>query len=82
MLIGGVLLGAGMRLHLRADDYLHGSEDVQFVLRNIDGVYTQSGEHWIIMSGVLQPSPYAPWRRTRVQVRIRSLRRSLGASPT
>lgn len=73
MLIGGVMLGAGMELRLEPGDYAHGERPVHFV---IERIINRTAE-WVSLVGHEQPSATRPWRLCRVNVRVDALKRSL-----
>lgn len=76
MLLGGVILGAGMHLNINSGDYLHGDQPISFILRR---VVCRVGPDWVVLDGQQQPTPSTPWRPRRLQVRVDALRRCLAA---
>jgi hypothetical protein len=77
MLIGGVLLGAGMELDLRPGDYASGERPVRFI---IERILNRTSE-WVSLTGYERASETRPWRVCRVYVRIVALKRSLIIDP-
>lgn len=76
MLIGGVMLGAGMELDLRPGDYRDGTSRIRFILHHIVGPSCDTTQ-WIVLDGYDQPGTATPWKARRVHVRIAALKRSL-----
>lgn len=74
MLLGGVILVAGMQLDIDPGDYLHGDQPVSFTVRRVIG---RVGYDWVILDGHQRPTPTTPWRLRRLQVRVAALRRCL-----
>jgi hypothetical protein len=64
MVIGGVLLGAGMVLELEFNGVV-----VSFTLRR-----AYSFGDFVILEGMQHPTPTTPWREMRFQVRTDALR--------
>lgn len=77
MQIGGVLVGAGMQLLLRPDDYLHGENEVTFVIARIVEARYEWDCDWLVVDGDEQPTPTSPWRACRHQIRVSCLKRCL-----
>jgi hypothetical protein len=73
MLIGGVLLGAGMELHLQPGDYAHGETPVHFI---IERVISRTHE-WVSLTGHERATGSRPWRQCRVNVRVAALKQAL-----
>lgn len=77
MELGGVLLGAGMELNLKAGDYLDGPGIVRFMIEKIVGTRQEHNADWVILVGRELPSATGGWRDRRIQVRVQALKRSL-----
>lgn len=77
MKIGGVILGAGMILHIAPGDYLYGSGPVRFMLARVIETRRDWNADWVIMEGIEQPSPAQGWRPRRIQVRVSALEGAL-----
>lgn len=76
MLIGGVILGAGMVLDLEPGDYLYGEGRVRFTLERVVETREDWDTQWVILTGY-EKAPHGPWRARRIQVRVSALKRSL-----
>lgn len=74
MILGGVLLAAGMELAVANDDHLNGGGPLHFLLQRIVEV---QGNEWVVLDGQERPTPTTPWRTCRAVVRISALKRSL-----
>lgn len=72
MLIGGVLLAAGMELHLLPGDY-EGDREIRFILLHVVSWDTD----WVDLAGHDLASATSPWRTVRHTVRTAALKRSL-----
>lgn len=72
MLIGGVLLAAGMELHLMPGDY-DGDREIWFIVEHV----AVRGTDWVSVVGRELASATTPWRTTRYTVRTTALKRSL-----
>jgi hypothetical protein len=78
MVLGGVMLGAGMELRLKPADYLGGATTIHFTIDVIEETYREHGTDWVILYGQQLPSAAAEgWHPRRVQVRVAALKRSL-----
>lgn len=76
MLLGGVMLGAGMILELYDGDYLYGEGPIRFTVETIVETREEWGCEWVIMTGK-EKKPLGPWRERRVQVRVSALKGAL-----
>lgn len=77
MLIGGVLLAAGMELHLRPGDY-DGDQEIHFVIERV----TARGADWVAVSGRQMATATAPWKNCRLRIQVDALKRSLALKRT
>ncbi len=82
MMIGGVLLGAGMVLEIAQGDYLYGDGRVRFTVETIVGQRRDWDCDWVILTGIEKRPHGGPWRPRRLQVRVSALSRSLAAPAT
>lgn len=76
MIIGGVLLGAGMVLLLEARDYLDGRASIRFTVQQIVGTANENGVEWVVLYGQQKPL-YGPWLERRIYVRVTALKQAL-----
>jgi hypothetical protein len=72
MLIGGILLAAGVELRLMPGDY-DGDREVRFIVQLIVG----RGGDWVALVGRELASATSPWRSCRHKVLVSALKRSL-----
>jgi hypothetical protein len=72
MLIGGVLLAAGMELHLVPGDY-EGDREIRFIVLYV----VTWGTDWVGLAGRDLASATSPWRTVHHTVRTAALKRSL-----
>ncbi len=78
MYLGGVLLGAGMELHIAPGDHANGPQPLQFLLTRVVGTRDGSGGSWVVLEGRERPAgAFTFWRNRRIHVRIDALKRSL-----
>lgn len=77
MLLGGVLLGAGMELAIAAADHRNGSDTIRLMLLRVVGTLYGHNTHWAVLEGREHSPSTACWRTVHVQVRISALKRSL-----
>lgn len=73
MIIGGVLLYAGMELFLIPGDYQDGIVPLNFTISTV----VESCADWIVLTGVQHPTAINPWRSLRIRVRVAALKHSL-----
>lgn len=78
MHIGGVILGSGMELSLEPDDYVGGTGRLHYLITRVVALHVEHGAQWVILTGLVRPTPVTPWRSRRLQVRVTALKRSLG----
>lgn len=72
MLIGGVLLAAGMELQLQPEDY-DGDREIHVVIQRVVG----RGGDWVSLVARELASASSPWRVCRIKVKVAALNRSL-----
>lgn len=77
MLIGGVILGAGMVLDLALTDYRNGPGPIRFTVDRVVATCRADNADWVVLDGTEHPGPASAWRSRRVAVLISSLRRCL-----
>lgn len=77
MVLGGVLLAAGMEMDIAEGDYHYGRGRVRFLVQHIVAVREDWGETWVVMQGNESPHHAHCWRPRRLQVRVSALKRSL-----
>ena len=76
MELGGVLLGAGMKLEVREGDYLYGNGTVVFTISRIGNVVEDWDGEWVVLEGQ-EKQLHGPWRPRAINVRVSALSRSL-----
>jgi hypothetical protein len=72
MLIGGVLLAAGMELQLQPGDY-DGDREIHVIVQRVIG----RGGDWVSLVVLELASATSPWRVCRLKVKVTALSRSL-----
>jgi hypothetical protein len=78
--IGGVVVRAGLHLHVKEADYRYGVGDIHIVVREALEVLTDGGEQWVELD-----TDQIRWDRTHtrrlVQVRVSALQRAVRPPP-
>ncbi len=82
MMIGNVILGAGMVLDIAPGDYLYGDGRVRFTIETIVGTRREWDCDWVILTGIEKRPQDGPWRPRRLQVRVSALARCLALPVT
>lgn len=77
MLLGGVLLAAGMELIIDAADQLDGRTTIRLLLHTVAGLRHTDDTSWVILSGTQRPhGDVTVWCPCTVHVRLSALKRS------
>lgn len=77
MVLGGVLLAAGVELDIANGDYKYGTGRVNFLVKEILEIREEYGERWIVLQGHQRPGRHAGWMPRKIQVKVNALKASM-----